>query len=198
MGIAIIRPQPLFAPVASGVPYRASRRYLPGSEWVGQGLGTAHRWWRGEPVLVVDGNPAVLATLDPDEQPDGVIQTGAHTAAGLQLVWRLVDDETPEADRYANAYAERMATYAERRGLDALEDGDYVLTSEVDGRDALMPRLSLAYLDAPRDYDGIKAFLDREGIFGLLWADHGAEVGVLRSDFLASIWTPAASDGTPA
>jgi hypothetical protein len=185
-----VRPSPLFAPSSiqlAGLQtggYRAARDYHERSAWVGQGLGTAYRWWRGEQVKIVDGNPYCLTEVaDPSAEGVPVIETGLRTFGG-ELVWRLIDEDTPSIDVITQAYVDRMAAYGERRGLEALPDGDYCLTADLGDRPRLVPRWLLAYLDVPRDYDGVRDFLDEEDIPGLLFADEdGREATVFRADF---------------
>jgi hypothetical protein len=199
----MIRTTPLFAPSPnSKQAYQATDLYLPTSAWVGRGEGCAYRWWRGDYCRLIGGDifKMDICPIEMIEQfdHDEIILTNQRIGQGSTVIWAKVDedDELP----FVEAYTNRVQSYCERLGIEAPEDGVYVLVGEEEGfvRPSLVPRLSTVYLDAPRDYLGIREYLKERELVGLLWAAvDRPEVSVFASDFPED---PAAgvSDGSPA
>jgi len=133
----------------------------PGAEWVAAGEGVATRMWDGLACMVRDG---VL-----------------HKAVGHD-VWQPVG---PDDTAHREAFEQ-----FDPIGWDPRVDGTYELLGptvngnpERLGRHVLMPHARQS-VDAPRQFDALRAFLARNDFEGVVWRhDDGRMVKLQAADF---------------
>jgi hypothetical protein len=158
---------------------------VPGAEWVAAGEGIATRKWDGTSCLVKDG--LVYKRYDAKHgktPPEGFIPAqDPDPKTGHWPGWLLCHKEKHE-DRWH--YEAAMDTDSPLRF-----DGTYELVGpKINGnRDGLDRHIFIAhgtqeFPDAPRDFDGLKAWLAACPIEGLVWHHpDGRMVKIKRKDF---------------
>lgn len=154
--------------------------WTPGCEWVRDGEGVAKRKYDGTCCLVRDGKLYRRRELRQGESvPAGFESTGTDDVTGKTVGWMPVGDG-PE-DRW---HREAMEGYQ--------PDGTYeLLGPKVQGNKDQRTQhvlqahnLARSYPMAPRDWEGIKAFLVENVIEGLVWHhDDGRMAKIKRRDF---------------
>ena len=166
---------------------------VPGAEWVLAGEGRATRKFDGTCCLVVGGHGKLFKRYEVKpggKPPAGFVPANEVDATtGKQQGWLPVGDG-PE-DRW-----HREACEYGWMG-EPLADGTYELLGprvqgdpEKAGRHMLVPHGYLSAEDqtkfagVPRDFEGIKAWLDTAGVEGIVWHHpDGRMVKIKRRDF---------------
>lgn len=154
---------------------------VPGAEWVIAGEGVATQKYDGTACLVQDG--ILLKRYDAKNgkaPPEGFIPAqDPDPITGHWPGWLPVGDG-PSDRWHQEAWS----------GQTDLPDGSYELIGpKVQGNPEevshhLLRRHGNAALDAPRDYDGIRAYLDGGGIEGIVWHHpDGRMVKIKARDF---------------
>ena len=159
---------------------------VPGAEWVQDGEGTATRKWDGTCCMVRDGVLYKRYTLKKGrtapEQFEPATEVNEHT--GKQEGWLPVNEDNP-ADQYHRAAFNPSGTYG-------LPDGTYELVGpkvqggaeNIFGEQHVLALHGGFGVDAPRDYEGLKMFLDGGGIEGVVWHHpDGRMVKIKARDF---------------
>ena len=155
---------------------------VPGSEWVIDGKGTATQKHDGTCCLIENGEFFKRYEVKKGKTPPPkfVPATDFDPNTGKQQGWVPVGSE-PE-DQY------------HREGFEALvhkEDGTYELCGpKVQGnpenldRHILIRHGSVVFSHTPRDFDGIKRWLDNYDVEGVVWHHpDGRMVKIKKSDF---------------
>lgn len=155
---------------------------VPGTEWVANGEGVATRKWDGTAVMFRDGvyykrydakhGKTPPPGFEPAQEPDP--DTGHWPG------WLRVDDEDPNDKWFREGYSNMLRQMAEQLQVPTsqfrISDGTYELIGpkvssgrELVPEHILIAHGTLQYLDAPRDFDGLRQFFEENLIEGLVW-----------------------------
>ena len=170
----------IFVRDMSKQPALVTPEWVKGCEWVRDGEGIATHKYDGTSCLVRDGKLYKRRELRPgDKTPPDFESAGTDENTGKTVGWVPVGDG-PD-DKY------------HREAFDGLHaDGTYeLLGPKIQGNKELRPAHTLqrhamaqAYPDAPRDFDGLKAWLASHNIEGLVWHHpDGRMAKIKRRDF---------------
>jgi hypothetical protein len=154
--------------------------WVEGCEWVRDGEGRATCKLDGTSCLVRDGKLYKRRELRPgDKAPEGFESLGTDENTGKTVGWVPVGDGPEDKwHRYAFIGNEEAGTYelmgpkvqGNKNGL-----SDHVLIPHASVQD---------FPDAPRDFDGLKAWLADHNIEGLVWHHpDGRMAKIKRRDF---------------
>lgn len=155
--------------------------WSPGCEWVRDGEGVATRKYDGTSCLIRDGALFKRRELKPgDKAPPDFESLGTDENTGKTVGWVPVSYDDP-GDRW---HREAMEV--------GLQDGTYELLGpkiqgNKDGEEkhVLQPHSEATqYSDAPRDFDGLREWLAKCCIEGLVWHHpDGRMAKIKRRDF---------------
>lgn len=160
---------------------------VPGAEWVLAGEGVATRKWDGTACLVRDGQLFKRYTLKHGKTPPEGFEpaTDVDAQTGKQEGWVLVGGG-PEDQYHREAWENRDFVGFPH----ALFDGTYELVGpKVQGGAEGLDRHQLVAhgqqaVSAPRDFEGLRGFLDGGGIEGIVWHHlDGRMVKIKAKDF---------------
>ena len=159
---------------------------VPGAEWVLAGEGTATRKWDGTCVLIEDGQMWKRYEVKKGKQPPPGFRPAndVDPNTGKQQGWLPVGDG-PDDRWYREALANNDCTPAD------YADGTYELIGpKVQGNPEgfdhhTLVRHGAFILDAvPRDFNGIRDYLDGDFIEGIVWhRANGDMVKIKAKDF---------------
>jgi hypothetical protein len=173
----------------------ATPEVSPEAAWVAAGLGRASMLWDGVPYLLWDG--ALFRMVDLKKgarQPEGWVRDG-ESPTGLRRGWAYADQEDPNHVALAEAVRRKIEQHRAHPNLGDPTNGTYELVGpEIKGNPHgfdghyLLQHGALAILRAPRDYEGLGAFLADFDGKGIAWSrvdEDGAThlVKVTRADF---------------
>ena len=155
---------------------------VPGAEWVIAGEGIATRKYDGTCCLIRSGKFYKRYEVKPGgKAPVGFEPANdVDEATGKQQGWMPVGDG-PEDKWHREAFAGGADSFDQ-----PLTDGTYELLGpkvqgnvEKTSRHVLVPHGKTTLSDAPRDFDGIKIYLDAKDIEGIVWhhPDGRMEIG---------------------
>ena len=161
----------------------ATREIAAGCEWVSQGEGTPTQKLDGTACMVRDGKFYKRYTAKGKKPPDGFEPVG-EPENGKQPGWVPVG-EGPEDAHHREAFEPHRGDWT---------DGTYELIGpKIQGNPEHWPRHYLARHDLqvfasgnvpPRDYDGLREYLARMDIEGIVWHHpDGRMVKLKKSDF---------------
>lgn len=165
-----------------------TREVTPGCEWVLNGEGIATRKYDGACCLVKDKQ--IYARFDAKQgkkAPVGAIpcQEKADEVTGHFPHWVLVTDQ-PSYKWYKEALKNTLEL------SDVLEDGTYEVcgphfqknAEHVGERDILIKHGSLVLTNVPRNYDGLRKYLDEHYMEGIVFhRGNGDMCKIKRVDF---------------
>lgn len=143
----------------------------PGCEWVAAGEGTATRKYDGACCAVINGTFYKRLETTAEKQIDfptpGFVEVDRDPLTNKIVGWVPVG-EGPEDKWFREALPPAVGAVP--------EDGTYELVGpkvqknpENYGNHALLKHSDAEVLDAPRDYDGLRAWLDGRDIEGIVW-----------------------------
>lgn len=168
---------------------------VPGAEWVLAGEGVATRKWDGTSCLVREGKLYKRYELKKGKTPpDGFDPAqGEDATTGDCPGWVPVGDGPEdayhrEALEYGQAVCDQAGTFGR---VERLVDGTYELCGpKVQGnpdgfaRHCLVAHGKAIVNDCPRDFNGIRAYLEPLTIEGIVWHHpDGRMVKIKRKDF---------------
>ena len=169
---------------------------VPGAEWVIAGEGVATRKWDGTCCLVRDGKLFKRYEVKPGGKAPQNFEPAndVDEVTGKQQGWLPVGDG-PEDRWHREAWdSAHDVSYLEVQGHignDGLDSGTYELIGpKVQG--GIEPAMAHMLVrhgvhllpDAPRDFDGIKAYLAEHAIEGIVWHHpDGRMVKIKGKDF---------------
>jgi Family of unknown function (DUF5565) len=170
----------IFVRDMSKQPALVTPEWVPGTEWVRDGEGIAKRKYDGTSCMVRDGKLYKRRELRQGDKPPLHFESlGSDENTGKSVGWVPVGDG-PE-DKY------------HREAFDGWHaDGTYELLGpkiqgNKDRRDKHVLQMhaeAKVYQDAPRDFEGLKAWLTENVIEGLVWHhDDGRMAKIKRRDF---------------
>lgn len=162
---------------------------VPGAEWVAAGEGVATRKWDGTCCMVKGGSFYRRFDAKGGKQPpDGFIPAQDPDPVTKHWPgWLLVDALKPADKWHMAAWVDHL----KNSGGSPLYDGTYELVGpNVQGnpdnwdRHYLIAHGGDVLNDAPRDFEGIKAYLGRHSIEGIVWHHpDGRMVKIKAKDF---------------
>lgn len=172
----------IFVRDLSKQPALVVNEWVPGTEWVRDGEGIATRKYDGTCCLIRDGTMYKRRELRRGDLPPTAfepIETDETT--GKTVGWVPVG--AGPQDRWHREAFDRYAAWA---------NGTYELVGpKVQGNKEGMPvhiliahSLAAEFVHAPRDFDGLRQWLDGERIEGLVWRHpDGRMAKIKRRDF---------------
>lgn len=162
----------LFQTDASG---QAINKIAAASAWFDQLKPRAYRLWEGRTVVANGGKLYTEEYLSYGAVwPSGSITTNIRRIADQAMYGLIPVYDDPTIEEAATRFYEGMSCWNEDPG--EIPDGDYTLLDPKDrsawdptDRPRLAWELSLAYLDVPTTFDGMRKWLAAHPMYGLRW-----------------------------